>query len=311
LFDEIIDVCVRENINHIIHLGDWYDDRKSLSIPVINKSMEICEKISKNNIILYLVKGNHDQYYVNEPEPTSLSHLKKFENIILVDKEPYYLDNEHILVPWGFDITKLPPNSVLFGHFEINGFVTNYSGHTQEKSKLNISDFSKFTGVFSGHFHKSSKNNNIHYIGSPYPMNFNDIGDKRGYYIFSNKEYTLKEFTSAPKFVRIFDTEDLTEENITGNFVQFVFTEDYGSVKNDKIIQDILLLNPHKLYTDYKIDNVTVDETLNETEEMGNIGNPNIFREYIGKKTLPTHLKKDILLKFLDKIEGEIQYENC
>ncbi len=70
---------------------------------------------------------------------------------------------------------------VLMGHYEIGDIVTNASGHTLENTKLKISDFSSFDKVFSGHFHTKSITSNIEYIGSAFPMDFNDINDSRGY----------------------------------------------------------------------------------------------------------------------------------
>lgn len=300
LFDEIIDYCVRNDVYKIVHLGDWYDDRKSLSIPVIDRSIKICKKLEKNGIHLYVIKGNHDQYYVNVSEPTSLTHLENSPNITVVSKEPFEIFTNMYLVPWGYPLVDIPEKSTIFGHFEINGFTTNYSGRIQEGSKLNKKDFDKFLQVYSGHFHLPSKDGNIDYIGSPYQMNFNDIGSSRGYYIYDDGYVKFIEFTSAPKFVRIHSLDEIIEENVSGNFVEFVFTEDFGSVKNDKIIQDITLLNPHKLYIDYKIDRESVDE-MNE-EDIEVTENSEIFRTFIEKKKLP-NINKTILYKFLEKLE--------
>ncbi len=306
LFDEIIDVCITRNISDIVHLGDWYHDRKSLPVPIIDKSIEVCRQIRNKNINLWIIKGNHDQYYNNQPVPTSLSHLKEYSNIKIIDKEPVEFGNNILLVPWGHDIKDCPDNSILFGHFEINGFIVNYSGRVHENGKLNVSDFKKFKKVYSGHFHTPSINGNVEYIGSPFPMDFNDIGSQRGYYIFDTEteEKEFIEFTYAPKFVRIYSSEEITEDNVRDNFVEFVFTEDYGSVNNEKIVQDIRLLEPHKLYIDYKIDNELVEDVNEEDSEVTE--NNVIFRNFIDKKKLPENINKRILLKFLEKVEEKM-----
>ena len=52
LFDEIIDYCIREDIDKVFHLGDFFDSKKSLNVLTINKGIDICQKFDNNKILL-------------------------------------------------------------------------------------------------------------------------------------------------------------------------------------------------------------------------------------------------------------------
>ena len=52
--------------------------------------------------------------------------------------------------------------------------------------------YSEFTKVFSGHYHTRSDDGRIYYLGNPYEMFWNDVGDRRGFSIFDTE--TLEHF---------------------------------------------------------------------------------------------------------------------
>ena len=74
------------------------------------------------------------------------------------------------------------------GHLEINGFRAT-RGHTMEDG-IDVSTFSKFDKVFSGHFHTRSSDGKIYYLGNPYEMFWNDVNDPRGFTIFDTETLT-------------------------------------------------------------------------------------------------------------------------
>ena len=74
------------------------------------------------------------------------------------------------------------------GHLEINGFRAT-RGHTMEDC-IDVSTFSKFDKVFSGHFHTRSSDGQIYYLGNPYEMFWNDVNDPRGFTIFDTETLT-------------------------------------------------------------------------------------------------------------------------
>lgn len=303
LFDEIIDFCNEKDIYNVVHFGDFFDSRKTLNVLTLNKGIDICRKFEENMINLFIILGNHDQFYKNQPLPHSLSYLDLFKYINVIDTEPKQF-SDFIMVPWGYDINQLPERSNLMGHFEINGIITNAHGNEHSGSKLNISDFKKFNKVWSGHFHTPSKNNNIEYIGSTFAMDFNDVNSTRGYYVVEGLNKEFIEFKTAPKFIDIKSDQEYNSDNIKGNIIRFTFVEDYGNVKNDQIIQNLMSFEPQELHIDYNI--VTDDEIVMDQDNFNVSDNKDVLREYIGKKELPNHINKEILVKFVDKLEKEM-----
>lgn len=301
LFNEIIDLCNYEDIDTVIHLGDFFHSRKSLNVLTINQGNEICQKFDNNKINLYLVKGNHDQFYKNLSKPHSLKYLDLFKYVNVIDTESIELD-DFILVPWGCDIGQLPSDSNLMGHFEINGFIINSSGTEQKNAKFNKSDFNKFNKVYSGHFHTPSKDGNIEYIGSPFPMDFNDVDSIRGYYILEGDTKQFIEYTQAPKFKKIQTNQEITEEDIKSNIIQLTFVEDYGNIKNEELIQKVNNMKPQELHIEYRI-NVDGEEELMLDEEFDVSDNAEVMREYIDKKELPKHINKNVLKNIVKNLE--------
>jgi DNA repair exonuclease SbcCD nuclease subunit len=97
LFKEIADYCIKNNIKSIIHLGDWFHTRYSINVLSIDISYKIINLLKENNIHIYIIKGNHDQYYKNQNNPHSLLLFKKYDNVTIVD-QPLELEDE-ILTP--------------------------------------------------------------------------------------------------------------------------------------------------------------------------------------------------------------------
>lgn len=302
-FDEMIDFCIKEDVKDVICLGDFFDSRKNLNVLTINLAELICKKyFEKNEINLYIIRGNHDTFYKNLPEPNSLSFLNLFNYVHVIEKEIFLL-NDFYLVPWGNDLSSIPDNSYIMGHFEINGFITNDSGYIQKDSKLNVSDFKRFRKVLSGHFHTPSIQNNIQYIGSAFAMDFNDANSERGFYLLENETLNFIEFTLSPKFIKLSSEDDPKKFPIENNFIKLIFVKDYGNLKNQSIIQNISDLNPHSLVFDYKI--VEDDDIVIEEENFTMNNNSDILKEYIDKVEIGEHLNKKMLKSMIKKIEEE------
>ena len=41
--------------------------------------------------------------------------------------------------------------------------------------------------VFSGHYHHRSSQDNIHYLGNPYEIYWNDVNETRGFHVFDTE----------------------------------------------------------------------------------------------------------------------------
>jgi DNA repair exonuclease SbcCD nuclease subunit len=303
LFKEIADTCVRRDIKRIIHLGDFYDNRRALNVKTLNYAHQIGQIL--NDFETWIVVGNHDQYFKNQTHPHSLVTLREFENIHIVD-EPQCIDDTIGLVPWSQDFSKLEC-PILMGHFEINGFKMN-DGYIMRRAHLNKSDFDKFRLVVSGHFHTPTPGiDGIKYLGSPYQQDFGDAGSSRGYHIYNGGDFEFIEYTKAPKFI-IINTDcfgDLT--NVEGNIIKIVYDRDHGTTKNTEMLEEIQLRNPLQVYTDFG--NAAVDLTediIDEEVEMKS--EKEVVRSYLKKSEIPDGLElKTVVSMFNSFIDSVLE----
>jgi DNA repair exonuclease SbcCD nuclease subunit len=302
LFETIVDECNRRNIDTIIHLGDWFDDRKSLNIKTMSVSTQIATMLREFDV--FIITGNHDTYYKTLLYPSSLDVFRKYHNFTIVDS--VINTDDFIMAPWDCLTEEIleKGGKNLLGHFEINTFsATNTFTYT--KSLYNPSDFSNFELVLSGHFHIPSKKENIVYLGAPFHMTFNDTGSNRGYYIFDDGELEFIPFTEYPKFIVIDTEKPVISEQITGNIVKIKFQKDYGTNKNNKIIEDIQALHPLQLHTDFSgisMVEKNVVSTIDESESIKLKDHRNIFHDYIDKVNPPEKIKKATLKKIIDNM---------
>jgi len=303
LANDMHDSAVKNNDNVIAVLGDLFDNNRTMTQKTQDLALEIVNGIWKDFSVI-LLQGNHDTYYKNRERPNWLKMFKATENVVVVDKEPY-IRQDKCFVPWGYDISTLEWRDYLFGHFEINSFRMN-NFYECKTSTLNSKDFTCFKAVFSGHFHFPQTYNNITYLGSPFQQNFGDVGSQRGYYLWNNGLLTFIPFEKAPKFVRIRTSEKFLPEHITGNIVKLIFDKDYGTRKNNEIVEKIEMFGPAALSSiDTSSFGVTSDISEAKTEEVVVKKNRELIEDYIKNMELPAHLKVGTLLKMVDLLARE------
>lgn len=287
----MVDKCIEKNITNVIFLGDFFHDRRSINTKTIWKAQEFVEYFEEAKIHLWLIVGNHDTYLKNKLEPHSLRIFTKYEYIHTIDITTK-INDLVTLVPWSENWNKIS-TLYLMGHFDIAGCSLS-ENFSDSHGEFSVKDFKKFKGVYSGHFHMPSKIDNITYIGSVMPFTFHDVDSKRGFYICSFSEedqYTeFIEFIKCPKYKIIFSNKDFKDEEVKGNVVKLVYTEELSTVKNETLLTKINLLEPCQLYTDFKNVITSNDDILLENGDVTIKTNLDIMNEYIDKITIPEHI---------------------
>ena len=165
------------------------------------------------------------------------------------------------------------------------------------------SNFESYDMLLSGHFHTPSRQNNIIYLGSAIQQTFNDINGKRGYYVFDDGELTFIEFHKYPHFIEHNAVNDITEE-MSGNIIKLTFLEDYGEIKNQQIVDEVLSKNPLQLHVNFKI---TKDITGEKQEDVdvGMLDHDKVIVNYIKNCETPKHINKNTLTKMMLKFKEE------
>jgi DNA repair exonuclease SbcCD nuclease subunit len=75
----------------------------------------------------------------------------------------------------------------------------------KSKEGLSITELKSYNLVLSGHYHCKSITDNLHYIGTPFQLSWNDYNEQKGFYVLDEKfNYEFIENTVNPKFAKIY-----------------------------------------------------------------------------------------------------------
>lgn len=285
----------RRGIKSILFLGDFYNNRKEISVPGIDSARIICEIL--NDFDTHIICGNHDSYFKNTTDLSSLQTLERYNNIHTILK-PTVVHDKIGLCPWGGDFRQLN-TKILMGHFDIKDFKMNDNAISLKGEP--ISSFKNYDLVLSGHYHTYSKKDNIIYIGNMYGHTFNDLDATRGYWIFNDESYEMEfiEFTDAPKFIYVHDM-DFDKTKITGNNVKIFLSKEYPESEVNDFLLKIKSLDPLELDVDYR--NLVIEDVENPQSDLSGyttLDERQLFDSYLEKITLPDHIKIDTCKKIL------------
>lgn len=212
-----------KDIKDIIICGDLFHYRDEIAVTTIQVTREVLDIFSDFNIVM--LPGNHDAYYKDNSNITSLSILKGWPNINVIDKQQLvrYNNRDLLICPWGVTSEDLQKADIIFGHFEITSFKMNHFKTCTTGIRAN--DLLQHSPlIITGHFHHREHRNysdgEIVYLGNPFEMDFGDINCDKGYYILdlqkSELEYTPN--TKSPKHVKIKLSDLASEKSISPKY---------------------------------------------------------------------------------------------
>ena len=287
VFKFVKSVIEEHQIKDILQLGDFFDNRKNLDIQVYYDMLEQYKETFQGVKFLSLV-GNHDSYYKSTNDIFSTKILEKtIDNFFVVDKIKEM--NNKVICPWineeniqEFEqVLSDIKDKYLFGHFEINGF-TKVKGF-EETEGISVSKLKDAKQVFSGHFHLTQDRDNIHYVGSLFQENFNDVHNFKRVMILDTKTDELTDIRIPHTLferVSITDEEQMTNDLINSfknKIVQVIFNIP-KSVKRERYHQKLL---DTEISADIKvIDNSAL---LEEKVELNNTNDDiiEVFSDYV------------------------------
>lgn len=288
----------KENITTIVHLGDYFDNRKNVShFALAENEKHFLQPLERGGYQMIIIAGNHDCFYTSTNKLNSLrTILSTRKNIKIIDNEPTLLsldgNTTSLFVPWlnveNVDVfnrlLKEGNFKHIFGHFEINGFEVQ-RGQVMEHG-IDKRLFTNAPIVFSGHFHHKSTLGNIHYVGSPHQATWNDVDSERGFHIFDTETLDLT-FIKNPndmfKVIKYNNGVTINKEDLVGKYVRVVVEE-----KQD----EALFSNLMKELASYSPENVSVVDEVNTSFTQGEIELQD------GETTIQT------INKYVDAIEG-------
>ncbi len=231
-----IQTSVESGLYHkvrLIHMGDVFDSRSTISTLVATKVVELFTELCKLCEVI-IIAGNHDFYSPNSDEVDTLNLLLKNTGATLYTKDfemnriPNTKDYE-LFIPWykwGNDTI----DSMMKCHGKN---IVNVFAHTDIVTEpIPFAHLSKETRVFSGHLHIPSFKKNLYNIGSCFALNFADANQERGYYVMvDNGDPRFYCNNCSIKFWRLYN-EDIFDKKKTSKISNKDYVEMYISQTN-------------------------------------------------------------------------------
>ena len=294
-----IPYLIENDIKLVVQTGDFFDNRKVLSI----RSWNFCKEVlliplREAGIDMITYAGNHDLVYKNTSELYSVKEFistEEFPNVTIIDTLLEVGDLAY--VPWinqenfgEFTVWQDKASSeIVFGHFEFAGF--DLMKGVENKHGLQASNFKDFPLVISGHFHTRSRKDNIVYVGSPYEMTWADYGDPKGFHILDTETKELEFKKNAKVLYHKIYYDDSTvdyDEDFDYNRYKDTYVKVYVIKRSkDKMWDrftsslfkseaiDINLIEQEIEYSEIDVDDLDVEDTqsilLRAAEEVENV----------------------------------------
>lgn len=200
-------------IKKILHLGDYYDNRKFINFKALEHNRKIfLEKLRELQIHMDIIPGNHDVYYKNTNNLNALKELLgHYMTEVRIIEKPMVVDYDGLdfaLVPWinhenekeSLRFLSKCKATHVGAHLELSGFEMQAGIPCTDGMPIEV--FSRFESVLTGHFHTKSSSGNIHYLGSQMEFFWSDAHDPKYFHVFDTD---TRELTPVLNPVRLFE----------------------------------------------------------------------------------------------------------
>jgi DNA repair exonuclease SbcCD nuclease subunit len=311
---------LENNITQILHLGDYYDNRKTVNFKALAHNRKIfLEKLREYGITMDIIPGNHDVYYKNTNELNALKELQgHYMNEVNLIMEPTEMNYDGLcvgLVPWinpqneeaSLEFLANTKATLIGAHLELQGF--EMARGQVCMSGMSKSHFDRFETVLTGHFHAKSSQGNIHYLGAQYEFFWNDCGDPKHFHILDTE---TREVTPVRNPLTIYekiyyDHEQMNKfqdlSHLDEKFVKIIVVNKGNTLEFERFVDRVQQQNIHELkiaedFKDFLGENVGDDNIkLEDTTTLVN--------SYVDNVT--TDLDKDRIKQEISALMTEAQ----
>lgn len=290
---------IQNGIMHIIHLGDYYDNRKYINFKALNANRRhFLEPLVAHGMTMDIIPGNHDVFYKTTNDLNSLSELlggfSKHINIITSPTEIVYDSMKIALIPWispqnyseTMEFLKDTDAKWVGAHLELQGFEV-MRGVTQSVG-MDPSIFKRFDRVLTGHFHTKSQRGGIQYLGSQFEFTWADVDDPKYFHVLDTDTGEITEvrnpITLFSKIVyndEIRDYKKFDVSDLSGKFVKVVVASKTNPKMFESFIERVSDADIHELkisetFSEFLGDNVDMSESMEMVEDT-----PQLLKSYV------------------------------
>jgi DNA repair exonuclease SbcCD nuclease subunit len=315
----VFKVAEEEEIQNILFGGDFFHDRQKIEIYTYQKTFEILqENLKDSNFNLFLLLGNHDIWFNDNTNVSSVFPLSALPGVKVISKpERLKIENSY----WDFiPFTHNPLASLeelkkkegkseyALGHLAIDGALLHHNQyadvcveHDGDMVPINSSLFNHYKHTFLGHYHAEQRvSKKVEYIGSPLQLSFGEAFQKKHIIIFdcaeNEKTYIENEF--SPKHL-VIDAKDCENYQLEGNFVQ-IKVEDISGTDLISFKKDISQKNKFGSLEIKQQKKIIEEHTIKDAKAILSKGDE-MLKKYV-KEVGANDLDEDILVKIGQKI---------
>lgn len=297
--DWFVEQLNQRGIKKIYFLGDFFNNKFVISSTTLYTASIFLEKLKDFEIDL--IFGNHDLYYLNNPEVASVNVFAGYSNIHVHSKPDIEEvgGRKIVMCGWGYDPLEYS-GDVLMTHAEIDVF--KFNDFLTCSSDLKPSALlKKYKHVISGHFHgKQIKKYNsgvIEYIGNPFSMDFSDVGLEKVFGILDldtlDMDYVVNPI--SPKFFR-YNFSELSTKNISNeinnSFVKVIIDKNIDPSETNELKSVLSLHSPRDIVfewtnkqqfviEDKSIQGFQLTDVINEYIDSIEVKSKEEIKEYI------------------------------
>lgn len=215
----------------VIHCGDVFDSRSTISTYVASKVVQAFKDIREVCDEFIIVCGNHDFYSPNSDVVNTVSLFMGHLDIRIVNQEMYETE-DRAFIPWYVWESGEFKTDAKYIYTHTDLIYGNVPSHCKGKT------------ILSGHIHTpiSRPKQGLYNLGSCYSLNFADANSKRGFYVIKDGVPELVVNNTSINFYRLYNDEvlktDVNKFNPT-DYVELYVTQEELSKEsfNDAIKQ--------------------------------------------------------------------------
>lgn len=173
-----------------IFCGDWHHNRSTTNSQTLSYTLKALERLNMGFPNVYFLIGNHDLYYRNRRDVSSVAFARYLPNIHLINEPTTMGDVTFCSWLVGDDPQTVSSmrSKYCFGHLELGGFKLNNSLIMPDiEGSLSMKHLRGFEEVYSGHYHRRQMREDeggtlVTYFGNTFPHDYSDVHeeDSRG-----------------------------------------------------------------------------------------------------------------------------------
>lgn len=288
--------CLKNGIKTIIHLGDYFDNRRHIPVKVMNRSRKaFLDKLRDFGLHMHIIPGNHDVLFRSTNDICSLKEaMGYYTDCVTIHMKPGDVEIEgqsFCMMPWinadnleecqkAITSSSAP---IMCAHLELSGFqmmkgIMSQASHEEVTTK----DLDKFDFVFTGHYHTKSSSGNIHYLGTQFELTWADSDDPKYFHVFNTETHKNTRVRSPETiFHKLYydDSENPEEmlraqkDKLTGTYIRIIVSKKEDTERFDRFVDEVALLDPEDLkvfdsYNSFKAAEDQEDEDVKDTLEL-------------------------------------------